>query len=193
MFLAFLYPSHAVFVSIDCGSKASSYTDENSIKWTGDDGYIQNGVSKEVSFILIPPYVSGTVMTTLRAFPTLRKNCYTINVDKGEKILARASFFYGNYDGLDSPPTFELQFDGNFWATVNTSNHYVRNSYYEAIYVTKANTTCICVVQTIPGQIPFISALELRSLDSSMYGLVDQHHALFTAYRSNSGSNITIR
>ncbi|KAI4347332.1 hypothetical protein L6164_008149 [Bauhinia variegata] len=189
MLLTTLNPSLAVFVNIDCGSNAS-YTDELSLEWTSDAGYIQNGEPKEVSFILIPPYVSGTVMSTLRAFPTLRKNCYTINVDKGEKVLVRTSFFYGNYDCKNSPPTFELQFDGNFWATVNTSS---LNYIYEAIYVTKANTTSICLAQTLRGQIPFISALELRSLDSSMYRHVDPNHALFLAHRANSGTNTTVR
>ena len=188
MLVAFLCPSLAVFVSIDCGANAS-YTDDFFIKWTGDDGYAQNGEPKNVSYPLpiLGDYSSGTPLNTLRAFPTLRKNCYTINVGKGERVLARASFAYGNYDGKDSPPTFELQSDGKFWATVNATI----DNYYEAIYVTKANTTSICVAQTLHGQIPFISALELRSLNSSMYGHVDPNHALFMAYRANSGGNTT--
>ncbi|KAI4352052.1 hypothetical protein L6164_006338 [Bauhinia variegata] len=190
LLISIINPSIAVFVNIDCGSKAS-YTDEFSLEWTSDDGFVQNGESEEVFFILIPPYVSGPVMTTLRAFPTLRKNCYTINVDKGEKVLVRASFFYGNYDGKNSPPTFDLQFDGNFWTTVNTSSP--NYQIYEVIYVTKANTTSICLAQTNRGQIPFISALELRSLDSNMYSRVDPNRALFLAYRSNVGTNITRR
>ncbi|XP_028805526.1 probable LRR receptor-like serine/threonine-protein kinase At5g59680 [Neltuma alba] len=130
-------------------------------------------------------------MSTLRTFPTLRKNCYTVKVGKGQKVLIRASFFYGNYDGKDSPPTFQLHFDGNFWATVNTSS--LRGVYHEAIYVTKKNTTSVCVAQTFKDQIPFISGLEIRSLEMSMYSHVDSGRALFLSNRANAGANFSTR
>ncbi|KAI9087341.1 hypothetical protein K1719_030661 [Acacia pycnantha] len=130
-------------------------------------------------------------MSTLRAFPTLKKNCYTVNVGEGQKVLVRASFFYGNYDGKDSPPTFELHFDGIFWATVNTSS--LSGVYHEAIYITKKNTTSVCVAQIFKDQIPFISGLEIRSLEMSMYSLVDSGRALFLSLRANSGANFTTR
>ncbi|XP_042964761.1 uncharacterized protein At1g24485-like [Carya illinoinensis] len=130
--------------------------------------------------------------TLIRVFPTLKKNCYTIlDLDKGQRVLVRATFFYGNYDGKNFAPTFELHFDGNFWATVTTSNFtYVVE---EAIYVVKGNATNICLAQTHPDQAPFISALELRSLDAEMYSNVGMNHALFLENRIAHSANQTVR
>ncbi|XP_061356025.1 probable LRR receptor-like serine/threonine-protein kinase At5g59680 [Gastrolobium bilobum] len=182
--LLFSKPSLTVFVSIDCGS-SESVTDENNIRWTGDDAYIQHGESIQV-------YSGSNPLSTLRVFPTRKKNCYSIRVKKGEKVLTRASFYYGNYDNKLSPPIFDLQFDGNYWATVNTSSSYDYVD-YEAIYVTKGNLTSICVAQTKPNQLPFISSLEVRSLDTTMYSHVDSNHALFLQWRYALGGNQTIR
>ena len=182
--LSFSKPSLTIFVSINCGS-SKSFTDKNNIRWSGDDEYIQNGVPQEVISS------SSNPLSTLRYFPTRKKNCYSIKVPKGEKILARASFYYGNYDNKLSPPVFDLQFDGNYWATVNTTNFYYVD--YEAIYVTKGNFTSICVAQTKPTQIPFISSLEIRSLDPTMYSHFDTNHALILQWRYAFGGNETIR
>ncbi|MED6139316.1 hypothetical protein PIB30_082673 [Stylosanthes scabra] len=180
-----LSPSHATFVSIDCGSSESAFTDQNNIRWVGDDEYIQHGVPQQV-------YLgSDDPLSTLRVFPNGKKHCYSIKVEEGEKVLARASFYYGNYDDKFSPPLFDLQFDGNYWATVNTSNYYYVD--YEAIYVTKGNFTSICVAQTKPKMHPFISSLELRSLDPKMYSHVDSNHALILQWRDAFGANQTIR
>ncbi|KAL2967824.1 hypothetical protein AAZX31_16G195500 [Glycine max] len=181
--LLFSKPSLTVFVSIDCGSSESSI-DKNNIRWIGDDDYIQHGESHQV-------YLGSNPLSTLRVFTNRKKNCYSIRVGKGEKILTRASFYYGNYDDKFSPPVFDLQFDGNYWATVNTSSYYYVD--YEAIYVTKGNFTSICVAQTRPNQFPFISSLEVRSLDPKMYSHVDSNHALILKWRYASGGNQTIR
>ncbi|KAI3450474.1 hypothetical protein Pfo_007139 [Paulownia fortunei] len=170
--LCILSVSADVFVSIDCGS-SDTYTDENLIVWTGDDSYIQNGESQVVqNSNSISP-----VMDTLRVFTTRKKNCYSVEANKGEKVLVRASFYYGNYDKKSSPPTFDLQFDGNYWVTVETSRGYVS----------------VCVAQTKQGQFPFMSALEVRSLDSTMYSHVDQSYPLHLIKRVAYGANGTIR
>lgn len=130
-------------------------------------------------------------MNTLRVFTTLKKNCYSITTDKGSLVLVRASFFYGNYDKRSSPPSFDLLFDGNNWATVKTSLDQL--VYYEVMYVVKSDTTSICLAQTQPNQFPFISALEVRNLDSKMYGDVDPNYALFLRSRIAYGANTTVR
>ncbi|KAH9780819.1 protein kinase domain-containing protein [Citrus sinensis] len=177
----------AVFLSIDCGS-SESYTDENGIEWTGDDAYIQNGDNKTVAYPSLVPYP----MSTMRVFSTRKKNCYSFKVDEGERVLVRASFYYGNYDRKNSPPVFDLQFDGNFWTTVNTSLRSYDVLSYEAIYVVKRNFTSICVAQTKPGQLPFISAIEVRSLGINMYSQVPSNLALHLIQRAAMGANQTI-
>ncbi|KAL6178287.1 hypothetical protein ACLB2K_049806 [Fragaria x ananassa] len=126
---------------------------------------------------------------SVRIFPTLKKNCYTIPVDKaGQRILVRASFYYwGFYDNKTSP-TFELQFDGNYWATVNKPNIVS----YEAIYIAKQNTTSICLARVEDDQIPFISALEIRSLHFNMYSHVNPNYALLLVNRIYGGANQTL-
>lgn len=169
-------------LSIDCGS-STVYSDEG---WIGDEAYIQNGESKRVQ--------SGNsvsqVMDTLRVFSSRNKNCYSLVAEKGEKVLVRASFYYGNYDQKASPPTFALQFDGNPWATVVTSSDLVID--YEAIYAVKGDSTSVCVAQTQANQFPFISALEMASLGSNMYSSLDSNYALFLRRRVAFGANETI-
>ncbi|XP_024927212.3 uncharacterized protein At1g24485 [Ziziphus jujuba] len=177
-------PCFAVFQSIDCGA-SESYTDKYSIKWVGDDDYVRNGESRQVQFSSSVPNVFGTV----RAFPTLRRNCYRVRVDTGERILVRASFYYGNYDRKDSPPTFELDLDGNYWTKVNLTKYLsLKIVDFEVIYTVRNNATSICLTQTLPGHIPFISTLELRSLAPKMYGLVGPDYALFTHKRTALGA-----
>ncbi|XP_034217570.1 uncharacterized protein At1g24485-like [Prunus dulcis] len=202
VFVVIINPSShadAVFVSIDCGFTGSStYKDENSIVWTGDEAYIHN---KHESQVFNEYYSSNTPVdwtSTVRVFPTLNKNCYTIPIGKaGERLLVRASFRYWdfhnnpNYSATSPGPTFELQFDGNYWTTVVTKPYDIVS--YEAIYVAKANTTSICVAKTKDNQLPFISALELRSLDFKMYSHVDSNYALLLANRHTDGTNQTVR
>lgn len=173
-------------MNIDCGASGTN-TDEYSLVWIGDDSLIQNGEAKTVQ--------SGSnvdnVMSTLRVFFTRKKNCYTVGATKGEQVLVRASFFYGNYDQKSAPPTFDLQFDGNHWGTVETSSEDI--VFYEAVYVAKGSETSVCVAQTAPNQFPFISALQVRSLGSNMYSHVDAQFALFLKARVAYGANTTIR
>ncbi|PWA51667.1 malectin-like carbohydrate-binding domain-containing protein [Artemisia annua] len=103
----------------------------------------------------------------------------------------RASFNYENYDRLSKPPTFDLHFDGNLWAKVQTSMS--RFIYYEVTYVTKGDAASVCVAQTKANQFPFISALEFRSVDSEVYKEVDENHALFLIARFAYGASHTIR
>jgi hypothetical protein len=131
------------------------------------------------------------VMSTLTVFTTRKKNCYSISENKGDLLLVRASFFYGNYDKKSSPPSFDMHIDGNDWATVKTSLDQL--VYYEVVYVSKGDTTSICLAQTQPNQFPFISALEVRNLDSKMYNYLDPNYALFLRSRVAYGAKETVR
>ncbi|KAM3303441.1 putative leucine-rich repeat receptor-like protein kinase [Capsicum chacoense] len=177
-----------VFVSLDCGS-SEAYTDqENSIDWLGDEDYVSNGES----YVVQSNNSISLVMDTLRVFTNRKKNCYLIDqVEKGGKVLIRASFYYGNYDGKSNPPSFSLQFDGNHWAKVTTMSD--KLVYYETIYVVKGDYVSVCLAQTVRDQFPFISALEVRGLDSTMYSHVDSNYALFMRSRVAFGSNQIIR
>ncbi|KAJ6762838.1 hypothetical protein OIU79_023555 [Salix purpurea] len=186
LFVAFFALTANADVSIDCGSSDLYHMDDNYLSWTGDDGLFQNSRSEVVQSSNI-----SHVMSTLRVFTTRKKNCYSISEYKGSLLLVRASFFYGNYDRKSSPPSFDMHFDGNEWATVKTSLDEL--VYYEVVYVSKSDTTSICLSQTHPNQFPFISALEVKKLDSNMYSYLDPKHALFLNSRVAYGARSTVR
>ncbi|XP_041989668.1 probable LRR receptor-like serine/threonine-protein kinase At1g05700 isoform X2 [Salvia splendens] len=181
-----LSTSADVFISIDCGSSIPN-RDENGITWVGDDKYVQSGESRSIK----PLNSRFSVADTLRVFTTRNKNCYHIDSVKKGRVLVRASFYYGNYDGKSFPPTFDIHFDGNFWTTVHTSN--TEFYYYEVTYVLKRESISVCLAQTKPGQFPFISALEVRSLESSMYNYVNDSYPLLVWKRVAFGSNKVLR
>ncbi|KAL1558079.1 putative LRR receptor-like serine/threonine-protein kinaseisoform X1 [Salvia divinorum] len=131
------------------------------------------------------------VADTLRVFTTRNKNCYHIDSVKKGRVLVRASFYYGNYDGKSLPPKFDLHFDGNFWTTVQTSN--TEFYYYEVTCVLKKESISVCLAQTEPSQFPFISALEVRSLESSMYDYVNDSYPLLVWKRVAFGSKTVFR
>ncbi|XP_022753598.1 uncharacterized protein At1g24485-like [Durio zibethinus] len=173
-------------VSIDCGA-SEIYTDDYSIDWVGDDNYIQHGES-----VVVQSRKSvAQAMTTLRVFTERKKNCYSIDADKGSQVLVRASFFNGNYDRKSSPSSFDLQFDGNQWTTVGTSSNEVVS--YEVIYVTKSDTISLCVAQTSPNMFPLISAIEVRVPDMKMYGHFDSKYALMLRRSVAYGTEDIIR
>lgn len=176
-----------MFLNIDCGS-SKSFTGPDKLKWIGDDSLIKSGESHQVVEISTS---APQEMSTLRAFTTRNKNCYSIEAGRGEKVLVRARFNYGNYDKKSSPPTFELQFDGNYWATVETTAD--STVFYEVIYVLKGDHTSICLAQTHPNQFPFISALEVRSIDSKMYTHVHSNFALLSKHTVAYGASKAIR
>ncbi|XP_042753218.1 probable LRR receptor-like serine/threonine-protein kinase At1g51820 [Lactuca sativa] len=178
--------SGQVFWSVNCGA-SDFYVDGNAISWMPDTTLVSNGVAQVVQ----SSNSISTVLDTLRVFTSRKKNCYSNPVTRGEKLLVRASFNYGNYDRLSSPPTFDLHFDGNFWTTVKTSISGL--NMYEATYVAKGNSISVCVAQTKPGQFPFISALEVRSVDSNVYKVVDESRALFLLSRFSYGASGILR
>ncbi|XP_010273299.1 PREDICTED: putative leucine-rich repeat receptor-like protein kinase At2g19210 [Nelumbo nucifera] len=182
----------AVFLSIDCGS-SDSFTDANNITWVRDHPYITSGVNQ-----IVQSADNSSVArqyTTRRVFPIRKKNCYSIGeVGKGERVLLRAYFYYGIYrDETSSAPTFDLQFDGNHWATVDNSS--ADPFYYEAIYLTRFASISVCVAKNegYPDDVPFISAIEVRSLHLGMYRGVDSTYPLYIYDRSNYGENETVR
>ncbi|KAL3720919.1 hypothetical protein ACJRO7_005688 [Eucalyptus globulus] len=94
------------------------------------------------------------------------RNCYTLKPDRGKNslYLIRATFWYGNYDGKNEVPMFDLYIDVNYWTTIGDTD----NMAEEIIYVSQADYIQVCVVNRGSG-IPFISALELRVLNNSVY------------------------
>ncbi|KAK6236422.1 hypothetical protein QUC31_020207 [Theobroma cacao] len=162
------------YISIDCGSPENfNYIDyDTGISYASDGAYIDTGINKNISSEYAYPNNPNLALplSDLRSFPYGNKNCYTLAPTGGRKgslYLIRASFLYGNYDGEDKLPEFDLYLDVNLWSVVkfrNASNVVTT----EIISAAVSDTVSVCLVNKGLGT-PFISALELRPLNSSVY------------------------
>ena len=153
--------SFAGFISIDCGLDSTNpYNDaDKRLPFSPDAPYTSAGVNREISreanVTGLKPYCK-----TLRSFPEGTRNCYTLGpVNIGAKYRVHAHFFYGNYDGLQRPPTFDIYLGVNRWTTVS-AGEFART---EIIALVVADSVDVCLVKTGLG-IPFISELDLRPL-----------------------------
>ena len=154
------------FISIDCGlHENSNYTEKTTgINYISDAEFINAGVSKSIS---PAEKITHQQLHFVRSFPSGVRNCYKINVNIGIQYLIRASFYYGNYDNLNEPPEFDLHFGVNMWDTVKFPNA-SRMRFSEIIYFPSQDYIQPCLVNTGKGT-PFISAIELRTLDNDSY------------------------
>ncbi|MFS7916728.1 putative transferase [Helianthus anomalus] len=96
-------------------------------------------------------------------------HCYTLrpNGGKSSLYLVQATFMYGNYDGENKLPEFDLYLGVHLWLSVKfkNSSDVVTT---EIVSVALEDTFSVCLVNVGLG-VPFISGLELRSLDGLIY------------------------
>jgi Malectin-like domain len=105
---------------------------------------------------------------------------------------------YGNYDGnqmaqISNPLQFDLHVDISFWRRVNitdASSEYA----HEVVIVAVHDLIWVCLLNINAGT-PFISALELRPLKSTLYPYVSENQANPILFRLNYGptENVVIR
>ncbi|XP_010241285.1 PREDICTED: putative leucine-rich repeat receptor-like serine/threonine-protein kinase At2g14440 [Nelumbo nucifera] len=159
-----------------------------SLDWIADDGFITVGNKTTLDDPNLMPLLS-----TLRFFPdkSARKYCYEIPVSKGGKYMIRTIYYYGGFDGGKVPPVFDQIIEGTKWSVVNTTDDFANglSSYYEIIVVTRVKMMSVCLARnehTVSS--PFINALELDILESSMYNSTNfSKHALITVARNSFG------
>ncbi|RDX58064.1 putative LRR receptor-like protein kinase, partial [Mucuna pruriens] len=102
------------FISLDCGAPDVNYTESTTgINYTSDINFINSGVSKSIESELKNGYQRQ--MWTVRSFPEGIRNCYKINITRGSTYLIRTNFLYGNYDGQNMLPQFDLLLGANWW------------------------------------------------------------------------------
>lgn len=157
--------TNAEFISIDCGG-TSNYTDPHTrLEWISDTGIMSQGKPLQVdnpNGDLQPQYI------TRRDFPVDdKKYCYTLSTEERRRYLVRATFLYGTSANEDTYPKFLLYLDATRWATVtvqDASRVYVK----EMIIRAPSDSIDVCLCCATTGS-PFISTLELRRLNLSMY------------------------
>uniref|UniRef100_A0A0D9Z327 Malectin-like domain-containing protein n=1 Tax=Oryza glumipatula TaxID=40148 RepID=A0A0D9Z327_9ORYZ len=184
--IAFLF-----LLLLTASSHATASTEEQigSIKWIQDEGFIAVGNMSAVDKPNILP-----LLATVRYFPdaTARKYCYQLPVVKGSRYLVRTTYFYGGFDGGDVPPVFDQIVDGTRWSAVNTTDNFRRgmSTYFEMVAEAQGKTMSVCLARRADTRSsPFISALELVSLDDSMYNTTDfDKYVMSTVARSRFGA-----
>lgn len=157
------------FISLDCGLPAnepSPYKEESTgLQFSSDATFIQSGKTGRIHPTLASRFLKP--YTTLRYFPDGTRNCYNLRVEKGRNHLIRARFLYGNYDGLDNNPTFDLYLGPNPWATIDL-HKLVNGTREEIIHIPTSNKLQVCLVKTGPTT-PVISTLEVRPMGNDSY------------------------
>jgi len=177
------------FISIDCGLPGTtSYVDDTTTLSYAPDAVFTDdaGENYNISAAHVTPELAR-IYRDVRSFVDGARNCYTLrSLAVGLKYLLRASFMYGNYDGLNRPPVFDLYIGVNLWKTVNVSDPPDARVVAEAIVVVPDDFVQVCLVNTGSGT-PFISGLELRPLKSSIYPQVNLTQGLVLLGRRNFG------
>ncbi|CAG7888681.1 unnamed protein product [Brassica rapa] len=176
------------FITLDCGLplNESPYVEpETKIHFLSDENFIQGGKMGRIPANLesenLKPY------STLRYFPDGIRNCYDIRVEVGRNYLIRTMFFYGNFDGLNVSPEFDMYIGPNKWTTIDLQKE-PSGSGKEIIHISRSNSLQICLVKT-GATTPMISTLELRPLANDTYLAISGSLKLnFRMYLSNSNA-----
>ncbi|CAH8356557.1 unnamed protein product [Eruca vesicaria subsp. sativa] len=156
------------FISLDCGlppSEASPYIEPDTGLWfSSDSDFIQTGKIGKID-----PSLPKTIKTyvTLRYFPDGIRNCYNLSVKQGTNYLMRFTALYGNYDGLNITPKFDVYVGPNFWVTIDLENK-ISGQSEEIIYIPRSNSLDLCLVKT-GTTTPMITSVELRPLANDLY------------------------
>ncbi|XP_010253497.1 PREDICTED: probable LRR receptor-like serine/threonine-protein kinase At1g67720 [Nelumbo nucifera] len=171
------------FVSLDCGGK-ENFTDDLGLEWTPDDKFMYG----ETTNITVANATRKQHMT-LRHFPAdNRKYCYTLDVVTRTRYLIRATFLYGNFDNNNVYPKFDISLGATHWSSIvisDVNTVEVR----ELIFLASSSTVSVCLSNATTGQ-PFISSLELRQFNGSVYyTAVENQYFLSVSARINFGAD----
>ncbi|CAH8280256.1 unnamed protein product [Arabidopsis lyrata] len=178
------------FISLDCGLPAneqSPYEESfTGLRFSSDEKFVRSGKNGRIRE---NPEGYAEPYETLRYFPDGIRNCYNLNVEKGRTHLIVARFVYGNYDGFDLKPKFDLYLGPNLWATVDLQTE-VNGTAEAILHIPTSNSLQICLIKT--GEtIPLISALELRPMGNGSYITKSGSlNLLSRRYLSKSGSDL---
>ncbi|XWS12027.1 hypothetical protein CRYUN_Cryun37aG0055200 [Craigia yunnanensis] len=180
------------FINMDCGlPENSSYPEnETSLTYISDAAFIDTGIRMSIS----SEFVTDSLWQPLkhvRSFPRGIRNCYSIEVSKGNKYLVRASFMYGNYDSERKVPEFELHLGANLWKNIKLSDASTW-LIVEIIHVPLSKNLSVCLVNTGFGT-PFISAIELRPLRNTIYEIQSGSLELYWRYDFASSTDQVLR
>ncbi|KAL1819302.1 hypothetical protein ACET3Z_014171 [Daucus carota] len=155
------------------------------LTWDVDSDYTQTGLNRRVQKKTI-----RDEFNTLRIFPNkTQDNCYNVPAEtESIRYIIRAGFYYGNYDGLSRPPTFNLFINDVIWTTINTAENNGDPFYKEIVYESNGSGVLrICLLQIIGGGVPFINSLEAVVLWDKIYSQMESNATYNLINRTNFG------
>ncbi|KAG0630485.1 hypothetical protein M758_1G181600 [Ceratodon purpureus] len=171
------------FINIDCGANAPNHDTALNMTWTTDAGYISTGVNDVNEAGAGNGFIYNPVHTlnTIRKFSGPRnKSCYTLPVTKNVTYLIRMSFISQN-----PPPKFDIVVEAMRIRSVDSFN----GDYVEVVLKATRDDMYVCLLRTASADVPYISSLELRPLESGMYALVEKGYYLSHIDRTNFGAD----
>ncbi|KAJ0432067.1 putative protein kinase RLK-Pelle-LRR-I-1 family [Helianthus annuus] len=175
------------FISIDCGGTSEHTDNKTGLPWVSDSGLIRHGTPVEIE-----NFNGNSVQYQRRRdFPIdNKKYCYTLNTTERRRYLIRATFLYGSSQSENTYPKFQLYLDATKWATVSVldaSTVYIK----EMVIRAPSSSVDVCLCCATTGS-PFLSTLELRPLNLSMYATdFEDDFYLKVAARVNFGASST--
>ncbi|XP_023633176.1 probable LRR receptor-like serine/threonine-protein kinase At1g51860 isoform X3 [Capsella rubella] len=184
--------NQAGFISLDCGlvPKETTYVEKSTnITYKSDADYIDSGLVGKINDAYKTLFQQQ--IWALRSFPVGQRNCYNVNLTANQKYLIRGTFVYGNYDGLNQFPSFDLYIGPNKWSSVKIRG-VTNTSMHEIIHLVPKDSLQVCLVKTGPTT-PFISSLEFRPLNNETYATQSGSLTLFARVYFPSSSSSFIR
>lgn len=181
------------FLSLDCGStSATAYNDQNNITWVPDTGYIFTGeVYQKVQYQQTS--ISEPAWGSMRYFPENRtKSCYVLPALPFQTYLIRATFYYSTF--LSSPPKIIVEVEAEFACLVDfpsilpTAEPVLQ---CEVILSATTDTFYVCLAPYTPTDVPFISTLELRALDTATMYTDVQNAYMYYSKRETLGTTLS--
>lgn len=171
-------------MSIDCGG-TGNYTDTTTgLTWVSDADFIKHGNVAQVN----SSNGNRQQYKHHRYFPAdSKKYCYTLSTTERRRYLIRATFQYGIFDDGNPYPIFQLYLDSTKWSDITITDP--SRVYIDEMIIRAPSTSvdvCLCCAST---GYPFISTLELRPLNASMYATdYEDEFFLKVAARVNFGA-----
>ena len=119
---SFFLQNFKVSLALTVASDEDYIDEETGIPYKSDKDLIDTGIVKTVSPNHLKIFHSHK--RTWEAFPQGTRNCYTLRPEQGKNnnYLIRARFVYGNYDGENQKPIFDLHLGVNERTTVDLTN-----------------------------------------------------------------------
>ncbi|KAK1699387.1 hypothetical protein QYE76_016084 [Lolium multiflorum] len=157
---ALAQPDSKGYITIDCGleRKTGRVDNDTKLAYAPDNGEFTDGAgtSHNISAQYMSPSMHESWYNVRNFAGAGGRNCYTLrSLVPGLKYLVRASFMYGNYDGLNRPPVFDLHLGVNYFYTVSISRP-DEAKFVEVIAVVPDDFVHVCLINTGAGT-PFIS------------------------------------